>query len=88
MKRLLAALLLFPATLWADIVVIQASKDAALYDEPTGALANGGGDSIHAGLTGEPMRRPAEANAALGEIVVGTGGPLIPGLPKVATRAC
>ena len=55
MRLLLAAVLaVLSARAAADQVVIPAAKDNTLYDELTGALSNGAGDSFFAGMTGEP----------------------------------
>ena len=56
MNRLLAVLflLIWAVSASADTVIIEASKDNVLYDEASGLLSNGAGDSIFAGLTGEP----------------------------------
>ncbi len=56
MNRLLAVLLLViaAASASADVLVVEASKDNTIYDEPSGLLSNGAGDSVFAGLTGEP----------------------------------
>jgi spore coat protein A len=54
MKRWIALLPLLAATASADTVVIEPSKDNTLYDEGSGALSNGTGDTFFSGLTGEP----------------------------------
>ncbi|MEE8146234.1 MAG: multicopper oxidase domain-containing protein, partial [Longimicrobiales bacterium] len=54
LKGLVAALLLLPVVASADTVVVEPVKDNTLYDEPSGALSNGAGDSFFAGFTGEP----------------------------------
>ena len=43
-----------PAQTTTSIVV---GKDAALYESASGTLANGGGSTLFAGLTGQPKIR-------------------------------
>lgn len=52
------ALLTIPATA-QSVVEIQASKDNTLYEDATGALSNGAGESLFAGLTAKSEVRRA-----------------------------
>lgn len=75
-SRVFTCIAVLAAGARADVVSLDASKDATLFNSPTGAVANGGGYAFYVGLAGananEPVRRGLIAFDVAGAIPAGS----------------
>lgn len=56
----------------ADVALLDSAKDNTLYESTTGALSNGAGIGMFAGLTGQPAKRRASLAFDLSTIPAGS----------------